>query len=385
MQQACHGLPGDRSGSAAVKLEDLQTPCLVLDRGILERNLKRMSGAVRKNGAALRPHLKTAKSAAVARMAVEGEAGGITVSTLAEAEYFADNGFRDILVAAALPPFKLDRAANLIDRGVVVSLITDDIAAAKAIADHPGDFRVLVELDSGDRRAGVDASTDALIDVARALGAKLTGVMTHAGHSYGCRSIECVKDVAEHERQTVVKAAERLRAAGLRCDVVSVGSTPTMTHAETLEGVTEARPGVYMFQDVFQVEIGTCSREDVALTVLASVIGRNIAENRFLVDAGALALSKDRSTQATDHDVGFGEVWDVKGRPSFGRCVVERAYQEHGVVTRAEPLPFDELPVGARVRIAPNHACLTAAAHDKYHVIDGGNEVMAVWDRVNGW
>lgn len=344
-----------------------------------------MSGAVRKNGAALRPHLKTAKSAAVAKMVVEGEAGGITVSTLAEAEYFADNGFRDILIAAALPPLKLDRAASLIDRGVIVSLVTDDLGAATAIANHAGAFRVLVELDSGDRRAGVDASSEALLDVAHALGSKLTGVMTHAGHSYGCRSIECIKEVAEHERQTVVKAADRLRTAGLRCDVVSVGSTPTMTHAETLEGVTEARPGVYMFQDVFQAEIGSCGREDVALTVLTSVIGRNIEENRFLVDAGALALSKDRSTQATDHDAGFGEVWDVSGRPTFGRCVVERVYQEHGVATRTEPLPFDELPVGARVRIGPNHACLTAAAHDKYHVIDGGDEIVAVWDRVNGW
>jgi D-serine deaminase-like pyridoxal phosphate-dependent protein len=368
-----------------VKLEDLQTPCLVLDRGILERNLKRMSGAVRKNGAALRPHLKTAKSAVVARMAVEGEAGGITVSTLAEAEYLADNGFRDILVAAALPPSKLDRAAGLIDRGVTVSLVTDDVGAARAIAAHRGSFRVLVELDSGDRRAGLDVSSNAVIEVARALGPKLAGVMTHAGHSYSCRSIECIKKVAEHERQTVVSAAERLRAAGLECQTVSVGSTPTMTHAENLDGVTEARPGVYMFQDVFQAEIRSCSKEDIALTVLASVIGRKVEENRFLVDAGALALSKDRSTQVTEHDVGFGEVWTIDGRPDFGRCIVERVYQEHGVVTGVDPLPFDGLQVGARVRIAPNHACLTAAAHNKYFVVEGGDEVVAVWDRVNYW
>lgn len=384
MRRTFRGLSGGRSGDD-VKLEDLQTPCLVLDRGILERNLKRMSGAVRKNGAALRPHLKTAKSAAVARMATAGEAGGITVSTLAEAEYFADNGFRDILVAAALPPAKLDRAGSLIDRGVIVSLVTDDVGAATAMGEHSGDFRVLIELDSGDRRAGIDVSSDAALDIGRVLGSKLAGVMTHAGHSYSCRSIDCIKEAAEHERKTVVTAAGRLREGGFTCDVVSVGSTPTMTYAERLDGVTEARPGVYMFQDVFQAEIGTCTREDIALTVLASVIGRNVGENRFLVDAGALALSKDRSTQATEHDAGFGEVWGIDGRPGADRCVIERVYQEHGVATSDTPLPFDKLPVGTKVRIAPNHACLTAAAHFRYFVVDGGDDVVDVWGRVNYW
>ena len=166
-----------------MKLEDLPTPCLVLDKGILERNLRRMSDAVHRNGVALRPHLKTAKSAAVARLATAGEAGGITVSTLAEAEYFAEHGFKDILVANALPPKKLDRAQALVSTGVVVTLVTDNVAMASAIAAHPGRFRALVEIDSGDNRAGVSADGDDLIRVATALGDKLVGVMTHAGHS----------------------------------------------------------------------------------------------------------------------------------------------------------------------------------------------------------
>lgn len=366
-------------------LEDLQTPCLILDRKILERNLSRMSDAVHRNGVALRPHLKTAKSAEVARMATRGEAGGITVSTLAEAEYFAEHGFRDILVAAAQSPTKLDRAAALIDQGVALGLITDDVEGAKAIARHRGSFRVLIETDSGDRRAGVAVESDALIDIARALDEKLAGVMTHAGHSYGCRTIGCIKEIAAHERDTVVTAATRLREAGLSCDVVSVGSTPTMTHAESLDGVTEARPGVYMFQDLLQAEIESCGKEDIALTVLASVIGRNQKENRFLVDAGALALSKDRSTQVTPHDAGYGEVWDLECRPINGDCHIDRAWQEHGSAVSSSPLPFDELDVGTKVRIAPNHACLTAAAHDRYYVVDGGTEVIAEWDRINFW
>ncbi|HEY0241179.1 MAG TPA: alanine racemase [Gemmatimonadaceae bacterium] len=368
-----------------MNLEDLQTPCLVLDKGILERNLRRMSERVRANHVALRPHMKTAKSAEVARMATRGEAGGITVSTLAEAEYFADNGFRDVLVAASQPPQKLDRAAALIDRGVKITLVTDDVAAAQAIADHRGAFRVLIELDSGDRRAGIDADSDALLEIARVLGGKFAGVMTHAGHSYDCRNVACIKDVAEHERTTVVHAASRLRAAGTESEVVSVGSTPTMTHAENLDGVTEARPGVYMFQDLFQAEIGSCRDEDIALTVLASVIGLKRSNNQLLVDSGALALSKDRSTQATEYDSGYGSVWDIDGKPAFGNCIVQRVYQEHGVVASDSPLPYDRLEVGARVRVAPNHSCITAAAHNQYYVVDGGREIVAVWDRVNGW
>jgi len=368
-----------------MKIEDLPTPCLILDRQILEGNLKAMSDRMRKHNVALRPHLKTAKSAEVARLATANEAGGITVSTLAEAEYFADHGFRDILVAASQSPQKLDRAARLIDRGVTVTLITDEVSAASALAVHPGKFRVLIELDSGDKRAGIKASSKELLAIAAALGDKLRGVMTHAGHSYSCRDAECAATVAEGERKTVVTAAQRLRYAGFNCETVSVGSTPTMTHAKALDGVTEARPGVYMFQDLYQAEIGTCRKSDIALTVLASVIGRNVEENRVLIDAGALALSKDRSTQSTSHDAGFGEVWGLDGTPSLGTLVVERAYQEHGAVTSAAMLPFDRLKHGAKVRVAPNHACITAAAHDRYYVVDGGDEVVAEWDRVNGW
>lgn len=367
-----------------MRLEDLPTPCLVLDKGILERNLRKMSDAVHRHGVALRPHLKTAKSAAVAHLATTGESGGITVSTLAEAEYFAENGFRDILVANALPPQKLDRAEAIAFQGVVLTLVTDNVSMASAIAAHHGRFRVLVEIDSGDRRTGVAADSADLIAVATALGDKLAGVMTHAGHSYSCRSVECVAEVADGERSSVVTAASRLRAAGLKCDVVSVGSTPTMTHARNLDGVTEARPGVYMFQDLFQAEIGSCEKSDIAMTVLASVIGTNVDAGRILIDAGAIALSKDRSTQATEHDAGYGEIRDIDNGHGLGRCIIDRAYQEHGAAACDADI-LKNIQIGTRVRVAPNHACLTAAAHDRYYIIDGSSEVIDVWDRVNGW
>jgi D-serine deaminase-like pyridoxal phosphate-dependent protein len=366
-------------------LDQLQTPSLILDRSRLMRNLTRMRDRVRAHAVAFRPHLKTAKSAAVARLATEDGALGITVSTLAEAEYFAAHEFRDITLAVGLTCPKLERAADLVNQGIGMTLLTDDPETAAAIGSHPAPFRALVEIDSGERRGGVGPESGALLIVARALGPKLAGVLTHGGHSYGGRSIADMQRMAEEERRAVTTAAERLRAAGLSCDVVSVGSTPTATHATRWDGVTEVRAGVYMFQDLFQAEIQSCGRDDIALTVLASVIGRRPGENAVLLDAGSLALSKDRSTEGTAHDAGYGLVWGIDGSPVYGECRIVRTYQEHGIAVGESPLPFDELKVGARVRVAPNHACLTAAAYDRYHVVDGGEVIVDVWDRINGW
>ena len=140
-----------------------------------------------------------------------------------------------------------------------------------------------------------------------------------------------------------------------------------------------------MFQDLFQAAINSCTRDDIAVTVLSSVIGVDEADNRFLVDAGALALSKDRSTQATSQDAGYGEVWDVNGKQSLGPCIVERAWQEHGLVRGATRDALEDIRIGKRVRIGPNHACITAAGYDRYYVVDGGMEIVGIWDRVNGW
>jgi D-serine deaminase-like pyridoxal phosphate-dependent protein len=371
------------------RLADLATPSLLLDRARLARNLEIMASTVKRHGVGLRPHMKTAKSAAVARLATAGQAGGITVSTLAEAEYFAREGFRDILYAVGIVTAKLDRAAALRRAGIDLTLVTDDPATATAISAHArasgAEHRVLVEIDCGEHRGGMAPESDALSAVGRALGPICAGVMTHAGHSYACRSIAEVEAVAEAERRAAVTAAERLRDLGLATPIISVGSTPTALHARSLAGVTETRPGVYMFQDLFQVQIGSGSPESMAVTVLASVIHCRPVENRVVIDAGGMALSKDRSTASAPRDYGFGLVLDASGRQSFGEAIVERANQEHGVVTAATPLPFDRLQVGTLVRVAPNHVCMTAAAYDRYHVLDGGDVVIDVWDRINGW
>lgn len=363
-------------------LDDLSTPCLVLDRTILKRNIATMAAALARHDVPLRPHMKTAKSIDVARLALQGQPGGITVSTLAEADYFAAHGITDILYAVGIVPQKLDHVARLNDAGAEVTVLTDDLDAAAAVAAHPAPPRALIEIDTGESRGGVAPDSDLLRALADRLGASLAGVLTHAGHSYGGRSVEDMVRIAEAERSGVVRAAERLRAAGYAAPIVSMGSSPTALHAASFEGVTEVRAGVYMFGDLFQSEIFTHAIDDIAVTVLTSVIGRR--PGRVLVDAGGLALSKDRSTQAAPKDYGFGLALDRLGRRSLGEAIVQRVYQEHGMI-EFDPAHTIDLPIGGRLRIAPNHVCMTAAAHDRYYVVDGTEEVVATWPRVNGW
>ena len=180
--------------------------------------------------------------------------------------------------------------------------------------------------------------------------------------------------------------AEEVRAMGLRCDVVSVGSTPTLHYARNLEGVSEARAGVYAFGDLVQAELGTCAMEDIAIGVMASVIGHNRHHGRVLIDAGFLALSRDRSTADLPYDWGYGAVCDPVSSEVLEDLTVSSTNQEHGMITsRSSEIDFDRLPIGARVRILPNHACATAAAYERYFVTDGGERIVDCWERVNGW
>ena len=366
-------------------LDDLPTPCLVLDLGILKRNLARMQEAIARHpGLVLRPHMKTAKSLDVAKLAAPNH-GPITVSTLAEARYFMGGGYIEQIYAVGITPQKLDAVAAMNAQGGHVKIITDDPDVADAIVAHPGPLRALIEVDCGEGRGGVTPDSDALLQIAARLGKHCLGVMTHAGHSYAARSLEEREKVAEAEHRGAVLAAERLRGAGIKVKVVSAGSSPTALYGKSMDGITDVRAGVYMFGDLFQAQIGTHGLDDIAVTVLSAVTGRKPGRNAVLIDAGGIALSKDRSTQAAPKDYGFGLMLDRAGRRSFGDAIVTRTHQEHGEVVGEHPLPFADLPVGALVRVAPNHTCLTVAAHDRYYVVDGGEEVIAVWDRVNGW
>jgi len=209
--------------------------------------------------------------------------------------------------------------------------------------------------------------------------------MTHAGDSYNCNGTDAIRDMAARERAAVVNAADALRYRGLPCPVVSVGSTPTATFAESFAGVSEVRTGVYMFHDLVMAGLGVCAIDDIAISVLASVIGHQREKEWVLVDAGWMAMSRDRGTARQAVDQGYGLVCDIDGRP-FGDLVVSEANQEHGIVTRRDggAIDFARFPIGSRVRILPNHACATAAQHAEYQVLreDGSHEV---WERFNGW
>lgn len=368
---------------------DLPTPALILDRRVLARNTRAMTERMHALGVQLRPHMKTAKSVDVARMALAGNFGGVTVSTLQEAAYFFKHGIDDITYAVGIVPAKLDAVAALNARGADVKIITDNADMARAIAAHDQPHKVLIEIDTGDKRGGVLPDALELLDVGRVLRdapkVTLQGVLTHAGHSYDCRDPRAIAAIAEDERAGAVLAAERLRAAGLPCPVVSVGSTPTAAFARDLSGVTEMRPGVYVFYDLFQAGIGVCKLEDIAVSVLASVIGQRRVDNTLLIDAGALALSKDRSTAELPQDCGYGLVCDAESRQPVAGLYVRTVNQEHGFVTAEHPIAFERFPVGAKVRVLPNHSCITAAAYDTYHVVDGDSEVIASWPRCNGW
>lgn len=374
-------------------LAELPTPALLIDRTKLERNAERMRTKVAQLGVQLRPHVKTSKSIDVLRVLAGGAAVPITVSTLAEARYFFERGVKDILYAVGIAPVKLPQVTGLIAAGCTLRVILDTIEAAQAVqafgAAEGLIIEALIEIDSDGRRAGVAPDDPALLDVARALsgpGARLTGVMSHAGGSYACRERAEFESMAERERVAVVTAAERLRAAGFDCPIVSVGSTPTIHYARHLEGVSEARVGVYAFGDLVQAQLGTCSIGDIAIGVLASVIGHNRGHGRVLVDAGFLALSRDRGTADMPVDWGYGAVCDPASGELIGDVLVSATNQEHGIVTaRSGELDVARFPVGSRVLILPNHACATAAAYDRYFVTEGLERIVDVWERVNGW
>ncbi|MDJ0971734.1 MAG: alanine racemase [Kiloniellales bacterium] len=374
-------------------LESLETPCLLLDRAVMEANAQRFLDIAKRHGVTLRPHLKTAKSVEVARRVTDPEAGApITVSTLAEAEYFAGAGFKDILYAVGLSPNKLARAVRvMLEYGTGLKLVTDNLTMAEAAAafaeGEEVDLEFLIEIDSGDRRAGLLPDSAELLTVAQVLGTcpriTLRGVMTHAGQSYGTKDPAEIEKIAEEERAAVVRASQRLRAAGHAVDIVSLGSTPTVAFAKDLTGVTEVRCGVHVFFDLDQLGRGVCGADDLALSVLASVIGHNRAAGTILIDAGGLALSKDLGANTFLPDAGFGYVCDADGKRLEGLSVVGVS-QEHGRIGVPDPSWYDRLPVGSLLRVLPNHACFTAAAYPAYQVLEDG-EPKSVWTRVNGW
>ena len=380
--------------SAVLRLADLDTPCLVLDADRMDRNIARLRGRLAPLGVSLRPHLKTAKSVEVARRVMSSPAGPATVSTLKEAELFAAAGVRDIIYAVGIAPWKLAKVIALRRQGVDLAVVLDTVEQAEAVAAASRETGVvipaLIEIDCDGHRSGVlPHDKERLLAIGRALveGGELRGVLTHAGGSYAARGVEALKQRAEEERRSVVDAAAVLREAGLPCPVVSVGSTPTAHHAVDLTGVTEVRAGVFVFFDLVMLGVGICQVDDIALSVLATVIGHQHEKGWILIDAGWMAMSQDRGTSKQEVNQGYGLVCDLSGKP-YGDIIVADANQEHGIimVRPGSGATLPDLKIGDRVRILPNHACATGAQHRSYHVVHGASDVVeAEWQRFGGW
>jgi D-serine deaminase-like pyridoxal phosphate-dependent protein len=344
-------------------LHDLPTPAVLVDLSILERNVQRMAARAQQHGVRLRPHAKTHKTVAIARLQAGAGAAGLSVPKTAEAEIYADQGFDDLFVA--YPVVGQDKGRRLLRLAERVRLAvgTDSVEGARTLAEvFAGASRTLelmLKVDVGYHRVGVEP--ERAVAVARQIadlpGVTLRGVFTHAGQAYAEETREGVDAVAGHEGQTLARCAEALRAAGLAVDEVSVGSTPTARQAMAVTGVTECRPGNYVFHDASQVALGTCQLEDCALTVVATVVSVPAA-GRAVLDAGSKTLSSD---QLRPRPGGHGVLLGHRSR-------IDKLSEEHGVIAVE---PGDSFRVGERVRILPNHACVVANLHDRLWAVRG--------------
>lgn len=355
----------------------------------MRRNVARVGAIVERLGVRFRPHVKTHKCVEIARLQVDGHAGGIMVSTLAEARVFAAHGFRDITYGVPVERGKFAEVVALVNSGVRLGVITDDAEVPRSLSEAARTAGVTVDVwvkvDCGYHRCGVDPTGPALLALVQGIGERsqlrFAGLLTHAGHAYHARG-EALRTIAAQERDVMVAAAERVRSAGIPVPAVSVGSTPTLTHVDHLRGVDEVRAGNCIFFDTTQAAIGSSTLDDCVLSVLTAVVHRDRTSGKVVLDAGAIALSKDRGAVDLDAGAGYGRVLDLAGAETGLK--VESLSQEHAMVRTSDTALLERLTVGSRWRVLVNHSCLTAAQHDAFHVVEG-DRVMDRWSIHRGW
>lgn len=380
----------------AVKLHEMQTPTLVLDEGKMQSNIDRMAARARSLGIPLRPHLKTPKCVEVAKKLSDKGARGFNVSTLTEAEYFFRAGFDDLFYCVPFAPNKAARAAKLVADGCRLTLMTDSLAGARAATEaleastNDVVLPFVIEIDVDGYRTGMPYQNPELIEAAQwfqhSPSTRFAGIMSYAGASYG-KTPDQAGELADLHHRALLEAVGVLAKEGLACEMVSLGSTPAVLHATALPGISEIRCGIYVFQDLFQAGIGACEISDIAVSVLACVISQQPHNNRFAIDAGGLALSKDRSTGGTVFDADYGMVCDAKSGEPIDDLFVTAVSQELGLVTSrsGKAVNMGRFSIGSQVRILPNHADMTAAAYESYAVVRGSDVVTDVWARINRW
>ncbi len=356
-------------------LSSVATPRVFVDRSRLTNNIRKMQALATSAGVRLRPHAKTHKSPIIARMQIDAGAIGICCAKLGEAEVMAAAGVSDIRLPYPVNPSNAARVVALLDRGVTLSIIVDDGGVAtewsKAIASANKRLDVLVKVDVGFHRCGVDPDAPGLVETIRRIGdlpgLRLRGLLSHAGHGYNAESADELKAIADREVMTLVSLASRLKDAGVGVDEISVGATPTARFITSQRGVTEMRPGNYVFFDRTQVGLGAASVDDCALWVVATVVSRPAA-TRLIFDAGSKTLTNDGIRGFGTH-LGHGLVCRGLDQPVPDPTIVlERLSEEHATAR----VPADcALKIGDRVRILPNHSCTVTNLMDELPVVEG--------------
>jgi D-serine deaminase-like pyridoxal phosphate-dependent protein len=357
-----------------VRLTDLPTPCVLVEKSRLDRNIDRMQAAVDRGHRGLRPHTKTHKSIAVGRQQLKRGARGICCAKLGEAEIFAAAGFDDIRVAYPLNPVGISRVLALAER-TRLSFIVDHPAVARAWSDALHDANasvdVLVKVDVGLHRCGIDphdaGAADFVARVAGLPGLQFRGLLSHAGHAYGAASPAEAEAIARAEAEVLTSLADRVRTLGIAVEEISVGATPTARFSATVEGVTELRPGNYVYYDRMQVALGAATWDDCALTVLARVVTTHGPE-RIILDCGSKTLSSDLVRGPGPHP-GHGVVFDsIHSSTPDESLLIERLSEEHAVVRSSKP---SRLAPGHLVRIVPNHSCVVSNLVNSLWLVDG--------------
>ena len=362
---------------------DLVTPSALIDIDRLEKNITDMAVRAREGGVRLRPHVKTHKCIEIGKKQIDAGAQGITVSTLAEAAAFADAGFNDITYAVPLALDKFEGVKRISER-THLNVLVDHPNTVDPLGAFCKDvgfaLDVLVKVDCGYPRCGIDPESPAAITLVKKIhespNLNFKGILTHAGHSYNVTTVAEVKTIAKQEQDVMIRFAKTLIAESpdLSPEVVSIGSTPTARLADTFqEGITEIRPGNYAFFDYTQVALGSCKVTDCAFTVLSSVISTN--PDRVVIDAGATALSKDKGPTHIEPNVGYGKIiQDYQEGYLDNGIIIDTLSQEHGKLISKGNSSF-EYQHGEKIRIIPNHSCLTANLFAHYQVVKGDSIV----------
>ncbi len=363
---------------------ELETPNILLDLGRLQVNIQLIQNIANTRGVNVRPHIKTHKCLEIARQQINAGAVGITASKVDEALVFINNGISSVTVAYPLVvASKLDRliaAAHAHD--VDLRLIVDSPAGVNAIGKtaekHQKQISIFLKIDVGLHRCGLTEDDSGLVELVQKIvqepALNFVGLLSHAGHTYGAEDMDAARAIAKEECEILMRVRNNLESVGIEVSEVSVGSTPGTLASDSYDGITEIRPGNYVFMDRMPLRLNLIELNQIALSVLATVVSQN--SDYFIIDAGSKTLSSDKGAHGMSGMEGFGLAYPAnRFEDKDYKMIVARLSEEHGFVLRKD---FN-LEIGAKLRLVPNHSCVVANLLDTYTVLKDGH-ITEQWE-----